>query len=86
MKMQVYAIYDRISTTFAQPHCAINNNTAIRNCTDLIRRDEQLKAHVSDYQLFHIAEYDDTSGSIEPVKPVQMVVNLIDLVNTGETK
>lgn len=83
MKMQVYAIYDRISCTFAQPHCAINNNTAIRNCTDLIRRDENLKAHVSDYQLFHIAEYDDTSATMTPRTP-EIVVNLIDLVNTGE--
>lgn len=85
MKMQVFAIYDRISTTFAQPHCAINNNTAIRNCTDLIRRDEALKAHVSDYQLFHIAEYDDTTAEMKPCKP-ELIVNMIDLVNTGEPK
>lgn len=82
MKVNVYSIMDTVSASFSQPHCAVNDATAVRGVSDLITRDENIRNHVSDYTLYRIGEYDDSLGQITGLPQPEMVVRLATLVKT----
>jgi len=68
MYKNLYAIYDTVSELFNNPFTDINDQSAIRAFTQSVTE----QPHKNDYVLYHIAGYDDNSGTItqnkNPVK------------------
>lgn len=69
MKLKVFAVYDSKSENFGTPMFMLTEGVATRSFEDECNRKEsQLYQHPEDYGLFHIADYEDQSGVITPLK------------------
>lgn len=68
MKLNVYSLYDRAAMTYGHPFYALNDAVAIRIFYDSLLRPEgkMLQKHPDDFELRHIASFDDEKGSFEP--------------------
>lgn len=66
----VIAVYDKKLGLFDPPFIVRHVGEAIREW-DVVRKDEKTKfgKHPSDYEIFQIANYDDTTGSFVEIKP-----------------
>lgn len=69
MKLNVYAVHDSKAEAYMNPFFLQNDNMAIRGFSDAVNGDTPINKHPSDYTLFHIGNYSEVSGSIEPVEP-----------------
>lgn len=72
MKMQIIATRDIVANVFGQPVQTPHIGQAIRSFGDECRRKVEgnvLAAHPEDFELWHIGEYDDNTGSIDPYNP-----------------
>lgn len=59
----VYAIFDHAVKAFLPPFCLRNDGQAVRTFKDCVNsKNHQFAEHPEDYNLFHIATYDDTTG------------------------
>lgn len=67
MKLNVYSLYDRAAMTYGHPFYALNDAVAIRIFRDSVVRRESsmLRQHPDDFELRHIASFDDENGSFE---------------------
>lgn len=74
MKYNLYAIYDAAAEIYSQPQVYVTDNVAMRAFTQAANDPESsISIASSDYTLFRIAAYDDTSGEIKPeVTPVNL--------------
>lgn len=82
--MQCFSIRDNASATYDQPFLRPNVVTAIRSITDALNDPASPWAkHPEDYALYHLGEWDDTTGEFNSHAP-QHITNLIDLTVTGE--
>lgn len=69
MVRNVFAIFDEKAEAYLQPFFLNTVGMALRAVTDLVNNPEhEFARHASDYTLFHIAEYDDSTGSFENCK------------------
>lgn len=65
MKMTVVAIRDRQADTFSRPFFQATPGLAVREFIDAVNKQENgntLNTHPEDFELFHIADYDDSTG------------------------
>jgi len=60
MKLNLYAIHDKVAHIFNKPFTEVNNNTAIRVFEESISD----SAHITDFNLYHVGTYDDQNGGI----------------------
>lgn len=64
MLMQVFAIRDRQLNAFMQPFFAQTTGAATRSFRDLVNeKGHQLNNHPEDYELWHLATWNDTDAS-----------------------
>lgn len=69
MKLSIYSVYDTVARVFNKPFTEINDGTAIRVFTQSVKENE----NKNDYTLYHLGEYFDHNGSIDPIKdPVKI--------------
>lgn len=63
-KLQVLSVRDRAAAVFGRPFFAPSVGTGIRSFTDFINAKEEgeMQKHPEDFDLFHLAEFDDESG------------------------
>lgn len=68
MKLNVYSLFDRAALSYGHPFYAINDAVAQRTFYDAVRRadGQMLQQHPDDFELRHIASFDDEKGSFEP--------------------
>lgn len=80
MELTVYSSFDFVSETFSQPWLAPNDKAAIRAFAFAVN-DPALYLNKSpqDYALFKVANFDDHTGSLQPINPA-IVVKAIDLL------
>lgn len=73
MKLFVYSVYDSKMEVFSPPYVCANRAVALRMFGDM-GSDPQFpySRHPKDYFLFEIGTYDDHSGNIEPMKPLNL--------------
>jgi hypothetical protein len=67
MKMYVCVMRDVVADVFGQPMFVASIGGAVRSFGDECQRKEQgnmLAAHPGDFELFHIGEYDDSTGVV----------------------
>lgn len=82
MKLKVYAVLDNKAMAFLPPFFMVNDQVALRAFNDSARNpDHSFFRNPSDYVLFYIADFDDSSGVIEPL---DKLVNLGFPVNSFE--
>lgn len=80
----VFSIRD-VKTTFMAPLIEINDRAAIRNFSRVVNSDDGLMSYSpSDFDLYLIGHFDDQSGKIESVDPVQFVCAGRDLVGVKD--
>lgn len=67
---KVIAVYDKKTGLYGQPFTVRHNGEAIREW-DLVRKDTNTKfgKNPEDFDLFQIAEYNDETGEMAPLKP-----------------
>lgn len=77
--MNIFTIYDNKAKAYLTPFFTRNIDTAIRDCKQIVNTtDHNFSIHAEDYSLFHIGEYDETSGKIIAQPPTH-VINLLEL-------
>ena len=79
--IKLYSIYDKIADEFGFPFDAKNDDVAIRKFNGFIRQINSAPnscVDVSEFQLYHIGEYDNEKGVLYG----GAIPNLIDLLNT----
>lgn len=74
MIIKVLAIRDRQLDAFMRPFFVATIGAAVRGFQDEINRDDsEMKKHPDDYDLFHLADWDDQSGKFETLATPQQV-------------
>lgn len=66
----VYSIYDKVAQIFSLPWYEVNNDVAKRRFSDSCKLDNIVSAHPSDYELYHVGNFDVTSGKFIFEKPL----------------
>lgn len=63
MKQVACAVFDRASELFGRPFFVAAVGQAVRSFTDEVnRKDSDFFKHPDDFDLYHLATYDDVSG------------------------
>lgn len=71
---QVLAVRDRATDSFGQPIFVVAVGQGVRSFTDEINRKESpFHAHPEDYDLYHLAEYEDRTGQLSPFSTPRLV-------------
>lgn len=80
----VFSIRD-VKTAFMAPMVEINDRAAIRNFSRIINSETGLINYSpSDFDLYLIGHFDDQSGKLESIDPVQFIVAGRDLVGVKD--
>lgn len=82
MILQIVAVRDRAADAFGRPVFAHTVGQAIRSFQDEINRvapDNEMNKHPSDFDLWHLGEFEDNSGKLLQTEPKQLAIgaNLI---------
>lgn len=73
MKLNIYAVYDAKAATFCRPVFMNNDGEAIRSFEIEVSTGEGMMADEPlDFFMYHIGQYDDHSGTITPINPLQI--------------
>lgn len=73
--MKIFAAYDRKAQYYLPTFQARTEVDAIRSFTDAIMGDTPLAKYPADYDLICLAEIDMETGKIDPIWPVDLVIN-----------
>lgn len=83
--MKVYTVYDAISESFSPPMINRTRGEAIRSFTDEVNNPQsRLNAHAKDYTLFEIADWDETTATIEPFQAPFPVITALEAKQVEE--
>lgn len=75
MLRKVFAVYDSAAEVFGQPMFVPSRGVAFRSFSDEVNRadaNNQLFAHADDFTLYHIGEYEDTTGVLIPAEQIEI--------------
>lgn len=82
MILKIYAVRDNQVEAFLQPFFSPTMGSAIRSLTEVVNDTQHtFSKHATDYSLYALGDFDDTSGIITPFDP-HRIVSLIELVKT----
>lgn len=74
MTKKMFSVYDIKAAVFSSPFTSIRNETAIRDFTNACNDpDSMLSKNPGDYHLYELAEFDDYTGVITPISPINMI-------------
>lgn len=81
----VFCVHDSCSKVYDRPFCSRSEEEAVRSFGDIAGdADHPIGKHPEHFSLFRLGSYDDSSGKLEPVVPVHVVL-AIDLVKSGRS-
>lgn len=76
MKLEIYSVFDKKALVYGRPFFLLNDATAIRAFTDLVNDPStDVNRHPSDYQLFHVGSFEDTTGGLIGLDTITPMVN-----------
>lgn len=86
MKSKVFSVFDSKVEAYMRPFQALTKGQALRDITEAVNNqpDHPWYKHSSDFTLFEIAEYDDSTGRFEPYPTPLSLGNLIELKETDK--
>ena len=66
MKLNVYSIFDSAAKAYTNPFFMHNDGLAIRAFSDNVNAEQEnnISKHPDQFTLFHIGEFDDSTGEI----------------------
>lgn len=70
----MYAIRDEAAEVFLDPMIDQTDETAKRNFAYALKNNQMMGFRPSDFSLWQIAVYDSTSGSIEPLQSIKLLM------------
>jgi len=78
---KIFSVRDSQVEAFLQPFFSPTTGSAIRSIAEVVNDPQHtFNKHAADYALYHLGDFDDTTGAITP-NPIPQVVNaLIDLL------
>lgn len=80
MITRMYVIYDSKSEMYNKPFHMVNEPTAIRAATDLVRDpNSEISKNPEDYAMFYIGNYDDLTATFELASAPICVVKFHEL-------
>lgn len=81
MKYKIVCVRDRVADVYSVPQFVLNLGAAIRGFGDEVRRPHSenspnnLNQHPEDFDLYFLGEYEDETGSFEPLeRPKQIAI------------
>lgn len=67
MRKKVFSIYDAVALVYAPPFVMNEEGEAVRVFADMANQaDNRIGQHATDYTLFYIGTYDDSTGVVTP--------------------
>ena len=66
-KKVLVSVYDKVANLYFPIMTEINLEVAIRNFREGVRKNPQIGAYPSDYELHHVGYFDDETGQVLPV-------------------
>lgn len=66
-KKVLVSVYDKVANLYFPIITEINLEVAIRNFREGARKNPQIGAYPSDYELHHVGYFDDETGQVLPV-------------------
>lgn len=80
--MKAFSIYDSKADSFGFPVPFVSEGAAIRTFGDSVNKPDTIhNLHPEDFSLFHVGEFDESSGMFLPEKSPRSVVSAIQLKN-----
>ena len=81
MKVKVFSIFDEKARIFSNPFFMPHAGEALRSFGDLVQdKSSRIAKHPEDYKLYHLAEYDDCSGSFVSLNVPVFLANATEFV------
>lgn len=69
MKIQVFSVYDSKTQVWGQPNFLLNKGAAMRAWGEAANDTQSnIGKHPADFTMFHIAEWDDETGTLTMLK------------------
>lgn len=84
MRYQVIAVRDRAIAAYGQPQVMPTIGAGIRAFGDVVNgpKDSPIASHPEDFELFHLAEFDDVSGQFDNLETPRQIAIGKDLVRS----
>lgn len=83
MRVNVYAIHDVKAGAFLQPWFAPTHAMAFRNIEKSMRTpNSPFSDFPADFTLFKVGEFEDDTGEISPVVPIESLGNFLQFVSS----
>lgn len=83
MIMLAFSVHDKAVGAFLPVFFARSKGEAIRSfAAASTQQDHQFAKNAGDYTLYHVGQFDDVSGALEPVDP-QRILNALEAGDGG---
>lgn len=82
----VVSVKDLAAQAFGRPVFVPTAGVAIRSFRDEVNReapDNEIFRHPADYELYQLAVYDDSTGSLDVLSPPKFLCRALDLSERG---
>lgn len=76
----ICVVYDSVADKFGSPSTFINKNVAVRSFVDLLNT-PSYKEHKSDYSLYYVAFYDESTGTISDINKHELLIKGSDVID-----
>jgi len=87
MQKNLYSVFDRKANVYSNPFTSINDQVATRMFAHACRDTaSDVGMFPNDYSLHFVGVFDDESGQIDTIHPVQTIANGSQFVPTIEEK
>lgn len=81
MLLKAYSIFDLKALQYHAPFFTHTDGSAIRSLSDLANDlNTTIGRHPADYQLFHVGDFSDSDGGLEPCRPLRHVIDCVALL------
>lgn len=79
---KMFAVRDAQVEAFLQPFFSPTKGAAIRAMTEAVNDPKhEISRHAKDYSLWHLADFDDSSGLVQSDGPPLLVIACVELIN-----
>jgi len=81
MRLLAFSVYDTKTGAFIQPFFDQAKGSAIRAFTDAVNdENHQFHRHAADYTLYHVGIFDQDTGELKAVEPVDNLGNALTFI------
>lgn len=85
MKLQIFSVYDSKSESWLQPYYSLTVNSGMRAFSDICRDEaHSFYQNGGDYTLFHLGEFDQSTGDIQKLHTPENLGLAINFRPTAE--